>query len=353
MSKVRVGIVGAGGYVGIELVRLLKAHEGVAITYLGGRNEKAQRLSELAPAFVSQLDGDALPEVERYDADAVKKRCEVVFCALPHGQSGAVVKELLERQLIVIDLSADFRLRDAHVAERWYGPSQAPEWIGKAVYGLPELYRSQLRSTNLIAAPGCHATVAILATAPLVAHDLVDRNTIVIDSKTGVSGAGKTPTQTSHYVHVEGGIRAYKTAGAHRHIAEIEQTLSDVSGEPVRVTFTPQLVPMSRGILITAYAKLRDVQMSAEHLHKLMSEFYAQAAFVKVLPPGAHPDTSWVRGCNFCHVSHNIDPRTHFVIVQATIDNLVKGAAGQAVQCMNLRMGFAESMGLTAMGLFL
>jgi N-acetyl-gamma-glutamyl-phosphate reductase len=248
-------------------------------------------------------------------------------------------------------MSADFRLHDLAAHEHWYGKHHAPELMGEAVYGLPELHREAIKKANLIAVPGCYPTASILALAPLVREGLIETTGIVVDAKSGVSGAGKAPSQSTHFSETSEGIRAYKSGGTHRHTAEIEQELSRIAGAELRVTFTPHLVPMTRGILSTTYAMAKRADVTAERCAQAARAMYEGSVSVAVLDAGTNPDTLWVRGSNRAHVSYVRDDRTGRIVAMGTIDNLVKGAAGQGVQCMNLRCGLPEATGLGASGL--
>ncbi len=347
MADVRVAIVGASGYVGAELMRLLLVHPGVRVTLVAGRSGVGEPIARALPSLIGVCD----LKVEAFSAELVRERADVAFCALPHGASAETVKALRALGVITLDMSADFRLHDLAAHTHWYGEHHAPELLSEAVYGLPELHRAAISKANLIAVPGCYPTSAILALAPLLGEGLVDADGIVVDSKSGASGAGKAPSQSTHFSETSEGIRAYKSGGQHRHTAEIEQELSALVDRTLRVTFTPHLVPMTRGILTTAYAMAKDVTVSVERCVQVARALYEGSVSVSVLDPGMHPDTLWVRGSNRAHVAYSRDDRTGCIIAMATIDNLVKGAAGQGVQCMNLRCGLPEAAGLGASGL--
>ena len=345
-SRVRVAIIGATGYTGAELLRLLHGHAGAEVSLIIGQSKAGQPVAEVLPSFAGVIDG----EVEAFDADRVAELAEVAFCALPHGASAKIVGELREKGLTVFDLSADFRLRDRTTNATWYGDHGAPELFGQAVYGLVEFYRDALREANLVAVPGCYPTASILAVAPLLSSGLASVEDVIIDAKSGVSGAGRTARPHTHLPEAAGGIRAYKAGGLHRHTPEIEQELGAISGEELRISFTPHLVPMTRGILVTAYAKCAAPGVTAEDCHRAAESLYAQSPSVVVLPVGKHPDTLWVAGSNRVHVSYAVDERAGRIVAQASIDNLIKGAAGQAVQAFNVRFGMDEGMGLSEPG---
>jgi N-acetyl-gamma-glutamyl-phosphate reductase len=337
----RVAVLGATGYTGAELLRLLLQHPEARITEIVGQSKSGQRVDSVLPALAGLVSG----EVRAYDADRIAKSAEVAFACLPHGASGRIVAELQERGMPVLDLSADFRLRDPETHATWYGHDEAPELRRKAVYGLPELFRDEIRGARLIAVPGCDPTASSLPLAPLLEADAVEDGPIVIDAKSGVSGAGRQPGERTHFAETTEGLRAYKTGGAHRHTPEIEQTLARVSGRDVRVSFVPHLVPMTRGILASSYVRLRP-GFDAHRATELARARYEGSPSVHVLEPGGCPDTLWVRGSNRAHVSYTLDARTGWLLCQGAIDNLVKGASGQAVQCFNLMRGYPEGAGL-------
>jgi N-acetyl-gamma-glutamyl-phosphate reductase len=347
MGEVRVAIVGATGYVGAELLRLLLVHPSVKVTLLAARSGTGEAVSRALPSFTGVCD---LP-IEAFSPELVCERADAAFCALPHGASAETVKALRAVGVVALDMSADFRLRDLDAHRFWYGDHHAPELMPHAVYGLPELHRAAIAKADLIAVPGCYPTASILGLAPLVRAGLISLDGLVVDAKSGVSGAGKSPSQGTHFSETSEGIRAYKSGGQHRHTAEIEQELSRIAGKDMRVTFTPHLVPMTRGILATSYAMATDASVTAQRCTEVAREMYAGSVSVAVLDPGKHPDTLWVRGSNRAHVAYARDERTGRIIAMSTIDNLVKGAAGQGVQCLNLRFGLPESAGLASAGL--
>lgn len=340
-DTIPVAVVGATGYTGAELLRLLVVHPRANVVRVCGHGKAGQAIAQVLPSFAGVLRG----EVVRFEADDVAQVAKVAFCALPHGASAGIVDALRSRGLVVIDLSADFRLRDRDVYAATYGEHGAPGRLGEAVYGLVELYRDALRAADLIAVPGCYPTSAILPLAPLLHRGLVEPTGLVIDSKSGVSGAGRAPTPSTHLPEAAEGVRAYKTGGVHRHVPEIEQELSAAAGAEVRVSFTPHLVPMTRGILTTAYATAAGDATAAACTEAARSA-YAGSPSVVVLEPGSHPDTLWVRGSNRAQLSYVDDRRTGRIIALCAIDNLVKGAGGQAVQAFNVRHGLDEGDGL-------
>jgi N-acetyl-gamma-glutamyl-phosphate reductase len=334
-----VAVVGASGYVGGELLRLLFRHPKVQVTVVTSEQSSGKPVQTLFP----NLTG---PELlcESLDPQRVAARAEAVFMALPHTQSAGPAQAFLKAGRKVIDLSADFRLKDARAYETWYQtPHPCPDLLRTAVYGLPELHRDAIRSASLVASPGCYPTAAILSLAPLAKHQLLG-DQIIIDAKSGISGAGRSPALAYHFPEANESIEAYKL-GAHRHIPEIEQELG------ATVTFTPHLVPMTRGILSTAYARLTQSR-SSEQLTDLYREFYKGEPFVRVLNPGQSPNPRHTRGANVCEVSAFADPRTGTAILMAALDNLVKGAAGQAIQAFNLMQGWDETLALRDSGLY-
>ncbi|MEW6501700.1 MAG: N-acetyl-gamma-glutamyl-phosphate reductase [Thermodesulfobacteriota bacterium] len=343
---IRVGIVGASGYTGAELVRLLVNHPAVELTLATSRQYAGKPLSQAFPHLAGRctLICRDLP-VEEYAGMA-----DLFFTAVPHQTAMGLVPRLLAAGKKVVDLSADFRIHDAAVYEAWYQAHTAPELLASAVYGLPERHRAAIKGAKLVANPGCYPTSVILGLAPLLAAGLIDPETLVVDSKSGTSGAGRGAAVGTLYCEVTDGFRAYKVA-EHRHTPEIEQELAKLAGKPVTISFTPHLVPMSRGILSTIYAKALKTLPQAE-LDSLYQEYYKEEPFVRVLPPGALPATQYVRGSNYCDLAARFDKRTGRVIVLAAIDNLVKGAAGQAVQNMNLICGLPEGQGLEVVPFF-
>jgi len=347
MSRLRVGVIGATGYTGGELLRFLVGHGQVEVTCVTSKTYGGQPLAEAYPSLRGFLDLECLS----LDVERVAPLADLFFLGLPHRMAMETAIPLVDRGKTVIDLSADFRLRDPAIYERWYGvPHLSLPHLRKAVYGLPELYREQIREASLIANPGCYPTGAILGLAPLLKHGLVDPDSIIIDSKSGASGAGRRLGLSLHFPECNEGLRAYSVA-VHRHTPEIEQELSLLAGRQVSVSFTPHLVPMSRGILTTIYTRPYRA-LPSEEARAIYAEFYRKSPFLRILPEGRLPDTKNVYGSNFCDLGMHFDPRTGRLIVITAIDNLVKGASGQAIQCMNLRCGFDEREGLWRAGLF-
>jgi N-acetyl-gamma-glutamyl-phosphate reductase len=339
MSRIPVAIVGASGYTGGELVRLLLGHPNVAISGLFAKRTAGGRLGDVFPQFAGALD----MVLEAFDADAVAARARVVFSALPHGESAPIVRALYERGATVLDLSADLRLRDARVYETWYGHPGDP-LAQHAVYGLPELGGIE-PGVRLVAVPGCYPTASILALRPLLAAGLIAQEGIIIDAKSGTTGAGRAATPAVHFSEMGEGVRAYKVGGTHRHIPEIEQALG-VAG----ITLTPHLLPMTRGMLAVCYATPVDPDRPASAYRDALAQFCAGKTFLRVVDHP--PDTTHVRGSNRAQLSVAYDARARRVTAMCAIDNLGKGASGQAVQCMNRVLGLPETAGLEGVGLF-
>lgn len=340
-KRFRVGILGAKAYTARELVAILLRHPEVELTLLQAREEQPVAFETIYPQFL----GRRLPAITPVDVQALGSQCDAVFLTLPHTASASYTPALLDKGLHVLDLSADFRFRDAAVYERIYGKKHpAPEQCGQAVYGLPELYRSLLPQAPLVACAGCYVTSVLLALSPLVKAGVVDPRSLIADAHSGVSGAGRTPSETTHYCEVDESLKPYGVA-AHRHNPEIEDQLSRLAGEARQVTFVPHLVPMERGILATCYATLTD-PLDEEALRRIYETFYYQEPFVRVLPPGRFPATKTVAFTNYCDISITFEERLQRVIVVSAIDNLVKGASGQAVQCLNVVCGWPETTGL-------
>ncbi|MDD5712660.1 MAG: N-acetyl-gamma-glutamyl-phosphate reductase [Smithellaceae bacterium] len=344
---VKVGIYGTSGYTGQELLRILLRHRGVEVSAVTSRRYAGIPVAEVYPHLTGWTK---LSFIDASPAE-VAGNSDVVFTALPHGAAMEVVPFFVEAGKKTIDLSADFRLRDLAVYEKWYGKHKATGVMEKAVYGLTELYRDDVKKAALIANPGCYPTSIILGLAPALKAGIIDPSSIIADSKSGVSGAGREPQVGTLFCEAEGAFKAYKVA-QHRHTPEIEQELSNLAGETLQVIFTPHLLPVSRGILSTIYANLGKKNISAAALTELYQSFYEGEKFVRVLKAGSFPDISFVCGSNCCAIGVTVDERTGRVIIISAIDNLIKGASGQAVQNMNLMCGFAEDEGLDAISLY-
>mgnify|MGYP001424803284 CR=1 FL=1 len=344
---VQVGIIGATGYAGSELVKIIHAHPQAQLKILTTQSYAGKPFWEVYPYLYKYIDRTC----EELDLPALVEQVDVVFTALPHGHAMPVGAEVIRRGKKLIDLGADFRLKDYSEYEKWYKVEHmARELLEQAVYGLPELYREKIKRASIIGNPGCYPTSAILGLAPLVAERLLDPDTLIIDSKSGVSGAGRSPSLGTLYCEVNENIRAYNI-GQHRHTPEIEQELSAVFGRALKLSFTPHLTPMNRGILSTMYSKLNR-EMDTGALRELYNTYYDTEPFVRVLPPGMLPQTKAVTGSNCCDVAVTADPRTGRVIVTSAIDNLIKGASGQAVQNMNIMYGFDEKAGIDSPGMY-
>ncbi|GAB4213049.1 MAG: N-acetyl-gamma-glutamyl-phosphate reductase [Synechococcales cyanobacterium] len=352
--QMRVGIVGASGYGGVQLVRLLADHPRLVLTYVGGHDSAGKKYGELYPHLRLATD----LTIQAIDPTAIAAQCDVVFLALPNGLACDLAPALLAQGCKVLDLSADYRFRDLGVYDSWYRPSQEG-WPSvahqqanqSAVYGLPELYREVIAATSLVGCPGCYPTATLLGLAPLLRQGLVDPETVVIDAKSGVSGAGRAAKVGSLFAEVDNSLAAYGV-GQHRHTPEIEQVCSDLVHRPVRVQFTPHLIPMVRGIHATIYASLRDPGLVTDDIALVYESFYRQSPWVQILPVGVYPQTKWVLGTNSCLIGVVVDNRTNRVIVLSVIDNLIKGQSGQALQCLNVMMGWEETLGLPKLAFY-
>ena len=343
----RVAIVGATGYTGLELLRLLSGHPQVEVTCVTSRKEAGKPLSSIFP-FLTRFGDLRLIEPS---PDEIAAKAEVAFLCVPHGAAAEMAASLLERGLKVIDLSADFRLKDQKVYEDWYKVRHpAPHLLAEAVYGLCEAHRDEIRKARLVANPGCYPTASLLPLVPLFREGLILKKGLIVDAKSGVSGAGRSAKLGLIFCEVNEDFCAYNVA-KHRHTPEIEQELSRAAGEEVLINFTTHLVPMNRGILATIYAWPKE-GVSEARLREVLESFYRGSPFVEVLPEGAFPHTAHVKGTNRALIGLKADPRTGRVILVSAIDNLVKGASGQAIQNLNLMMGWPEETGLTVPPLF-
>lgn len=345
---IKVGIIGASGYSGAELLRLLLGHSEVEISYLTANQYAGKKVSSLYPNLAGICD---LTYVA-YDLEKALKNCDVLFVALPHGKPMEIIPDLIVGKKKIIDLSGDFRLMDSAEYQKWYGfEHSSPDLLGAAVYGLTELNREKIRKADLVANPGCYPTGVILGVAPLLAEKVVAKDGIIADSLSGVSGSGRAAQDDTHYCFCDENVSVYKVGGVHQHIPEMEQELSKIAGDEVKIAFTPHLAPFSRGIYSTIYGKLTKEQTSSALIH-LYQDFYAGEYFVEILEEEVFPQVKAVAGSNFCHIGLKVDKRTGWVVVVTAIDNLIKGAAGQAIQNMNLVCGFDETEGLRSIGLF-
>ena len=344
---IKAGIIGSTGYAGGELARLLLQRDDIEIKWYGSRSYIDQKYASIYQNMFRIVDDACMDDNMKELAEQV----DVVFTATPQGLCASLMDEDVLSKVKVIDLSADFRIKDVSVYEKWYKlPHVSPRFIGEAVYGLPEINREKVKRARLIANPGCFPTCSFLSTYPLVKEGLIDPNTIIIDAKSGTSGAGRGSKVDSLYCEVNENIKAYGVA-SHRHTPEIEEQLSCAAGKPVTISFTPHLVPMNRGILVTAYASLTK-KVSYEEVKAVYDKYYRDEYFVRVLEKDVVPQTRWVEGSNFADVNFKIDTRTNRVVMMGAIDNMVKGAAGQAIQNMNLMFGLPENTGLKQIPIF-
>ena len=347
-AKKSIGIIGASGYGGVQLVRLLLEHPQVDIAYLGGDSSAGKQYGSIYPHLNHCVD----LTVEKIDLDVVAKRCDAVFLGLPNGLACDIAPALIEKGCKVLDLSADYRFSNLDTYTDWYKKERTDLDTAKtAVYGLPELHREQIKQAQLIGCPGCYPTASLLAIAPLLKQGLIDPSTLIIDAKSGTSGGGRQGKINMLLAEADNSLGAYGVA-SHRHTPEIEQICSSLARQEVMVQFTPHLIPMVRGILSTVYATLRDPGLVREDLITIYSAFYKSSPFVKVLGKGIYPQTKWACGTNLAYIGIQVDPRTGRVIVLSAIDNLLKGQAGQAVQCLNLMMGWSESLGLPKLSFY-
>ena len=344
---IKVGIIGSTGYAGGELVRLLMNHKEAEIKWYGSRSYVDKKYADVYQNFFQIVDAKCMDD----NMEALANEVDVIFTATPQGLCASLVNEDILNKVKIVDLSADFRIKDVSTYEKWYGiEHKSPQFIEEAVYGLCEINREDIKSARLIANPGCYPTCSTLSIYPLAKEGLIDMNTVIIDAKSGTSGAGRGAKMDNLYCEVNENIKAYGVA-VHRHTPEIEEQLSYASGEEVFLNFTPHLVPMNRGILITAYATLKK-DVTYEEVKAVYDKYYADEKFVRVLEKDVCPQTKWVEGSNYVDVNFKIDPRTKRIIMMGAMDNLVKGAAGQAVQNMNLMFGLKESEGLELVPMF-
>jgi len=344
---IKVGIIGATGYAGAELVRLLLQREDIEIVWYGSRSYVGEDFASVYRNVAHLVNEPCSDD----DMNELSKISDVIFTATPQGFCASQVTEEILSRTKIIDLSADFRMKNADTYEQWYKIRHpAPQFIGEAVYGLPEINREKIKTARLIANPGCYPTCSFLTVYPLVKEGLIDPNTLIIDAKSGTSGAGRSAKVPSLYCEVNESMKPYGVA-AHRHTPEIEEQLGYVAGKPVTISFTPHLVPMNRGILATAYGTLTK-RVTAEDIKAVYDQYYQDEYFVRVMNIGMVPQTRWVEGSNFVDVAFQIDSRTNRVVMMGAIDNMVKGAAGQAMQNMNLMFGLAENTGLKQIAVF-
>lgn len=353
---IKAGIIGATGYAGGELVRLLTAHSKVEVVWYGSRSYIDQKYARVYQNMFQIVDAKCMDD----NMEELAKQVDVIFTATPQGFCASLMNEDILSRVKVIDLSADFRIKDVPTYEKWYGiEHKSPQYIEEAVYGLCEINREDVKNARLVANPGCYTTCSILTAYPLVKEGLIDTDTLIIDAKSGTSGAGRGVKVPNLYCEVNENIKAYGVA-SHRHTPEIEEQLGYAAGKRIVLNFTPHLVPMNRGILVTAYANLLPVKRADgqtslptyEEVKAVYDKYYQAEKFVRVLEKGVCPETKWVEGSNYVDINFVIDERTGRIIMMGALDNLVKGAAGQAVQNMNLMFGFAESEGLDLVPMF-
>lgn len=344
---IKVGIIGATGYAGGELVRILMGHKEAEIVWYGSRSYIDQKYADVYRNMFQIVDAKCMDD----NIEALADQVDVIFTATPQGFLASVINENILSKTKIVDLSADFRIKDVKVYEKWYGiEHKSPQFIEEAVYGLCEVNRDKVKGARLIANPGCYTTCSILTAYPLAKEGIIDMSTLIVDAKSGTSGAGRGAKVPNLFCEVNENMKAYGVA-SHRHTPEIEEQLGYASGENVTISFTPHLVPMNRGILATEYATLRK-DVTGEEVKAIYDKYYADEKFVRVLGEGVCPETKWVEGSNYVDIGFKLDPRTNRIVMMGAIDNLVKGAAGQAVQNMNLLFGLPESEGLELVPMF-
>lgn len=347
IHMIKVGIIGSTGYAGGELVRILAAHKHAEIVWYGSRSYIDKKYAEVYQNMFQIVDAVCMDD----NMEELANQVDVIFTATPQGLCASLVNEEILSKVKIIDLSADFRIKDVKTYETWYGlEHKSPQFIGEAVYGLCELNREDVKKARLVANPGCYTTCSILTAYPLAKEGLIDMSTLIIDAKSGTSGAGRGAKLPNLYCEVNENIKAYGVA-THRHTPEIEEQLGYASGEDVLLNFTPHLVPMNRGILVTEYAKLTK-KVTYEEIKDIYDKYYAEEKFVRVLEKDICPETKWIEGSNYVDINFKIDERTGRIIMMGAMDNLVKGAAGQAVQNMNLVFGLPETEGLELVPMF-
>ncbi len=344
---VKAGIIGSTGYAGQELVRLLLQHKDTEIVWYGSKSHINKKYCEVFQNMFQLVDAACMDD----NMEELAKKADVIFTATPAGFCASLVNDEILSRVKIIDLSADFRIKDVNTYEEWYGIKHvSPAFIREAVYGLCEINRERVKKARLVANPGCYPTCTTLSVYPLLKEGLIDPGSVIVDAKSGTSGAGRSVKLGNLYCEVNENIKAYGVA-SHRHTPEIEEQLSYAAGKDVKINFTPHLVPMNRGILVTAYGNLTRT-VTYEEVKAIYDKYYKNEYFVRVLEKGVCPETRWVEGSNFVDVNFVIDPRTNRIIIMGAMDNLVKGAAGQAVQNMNLMFGLEEASGLKLVPMF-
>lgn len=344
---INVGIAGSTGYVGSDLLRILRKHKDVNIKSITSKSYVGKKYDEIYENFRGKID----LECEEQNILEMSKSVDVMFLALPHGISSFEIKEEVLKNTKVIDIGADFRLSDVDIYQEWYNVDHgAKDILKEAVYGLCELNREKIKNSRIVANPGCYPTSTVLSLLPLVKSGLIDVNSIIVDAKSGVTGAGRSLNLGTHFTECNESFKAYGI-GTHRHTPEIEEQLGSISGEKLNINFTPHLVPMNRGILTTSYCNLKK-EVSYDDVKKIYNEVYKDEYFVRLTKEGVFPETKWVKGSNFCDIGFKIDSRTNRIIVVGAIDNMIKGAAGQAVQNMNIMFNLDEKTGLDDISIF-
>ncbi len=349
---IKAGIIGATGYAGAELVRILSAHKEVKIEWYGSKSYIDQNYADIYRNMFELVEDVCRAD----DIRELSKRVDVIFTATPQGYLASLLDDEILSRVKIVDLSADYRIKEVSVYEKWYGLTHgSPQYLSEAVYGLCEINREKIKAARLVANPGCYTTCSILTAYPLIKEGLIDPDTLIIDAKSGVSGAGRGAKTANLFCEVNENVKAYAVA-THRHTPEIEEQLGIAARRKITVSFTPHLIPMNRGILITAYASLvrgKDQSLpSWRKLREVYERYYGKERFIRLLPEGVCPESRWVEGSNFVDIGFQIDERTARVVLMGALDNLVKGAAGQAVQNMNLLFGLSETEGLLSVPLF-
>lgn len=343
----KVGIIGATGYAGEELVRLLLQRDDTEIIWYGSKSYEGQKYASVYPNMFRFVEASCKGD----DMEKLADEADVIFTATPQGYCASLINEAILSKTKVIDLSADFRIKDVDIYEQWYKiRHQSPQFMEEAVYGLPEVNRENIKNARLVANPGCYPTCSFLTVYPMVKEKIIDGNTLIIDAKSGTSGAGRGAKTDNLYCEVNENMKAYGVA-SHRHTPEIEEQLSYAAGEKITISFTPHLVPMNRGILVTAYGSLKK-DVTEKEVREIYEAYYKDEYFVRILEDGMVPQTRFVEGSNFADVNFKLDKRTGRIVMMGAIDNLVKGAAGQAVQNMNLMFGLLENTGLKQLPMF-
>ncbi|OGV96695.1 MAG: N-acetyl-gamma-glutamyl-phosphate reductase [Nitrospinae bacterium RIFCSPLOWO2_02_FULL_39_110] len=343
----KIGVLGASGYTGLELIRILLNSKQVKISAITSEKYTRTNISDIFPFFKGRLD----LIYETLSPEVISEKCDFVFSALPHKTSMSVIPSLLKAGKKAVDLSADYRLKSPDIYKEWYKEEHtSPELLGSAIYGIPELKRKKIKAASLVANPGCYPTSVILALAPLIKENIINTDSIIIDSKSGVTGAGRKVEEALLFAECNENFKSYSLA-SHRHTPEIEQEISEIAGKKIKITFVPHLLPVNRGILSTIYSDLIS-DLTSDKILKIYENFYKGERFIRIMGHGKSPQLRSVLGSNYCDIGFQIDRRTKRIIVISAIDNLVKGAAGQAVQNMNIMLGFEEYAGLEDIGFF-